>query len=84
MSLNTTAPDNQPFDFEKENNYLKLTLEALRNKMDNLQIQQEEEIQKTKAGFKDEINQLQNTINALRSKIEKSQIKNLMQLILCT
>ncbi|SVD22969.1 uncharacterized protein METZ01_LOCUS375823, partial [marine metagenome] len=49
-----------------------MTITALRNKMESLQIKQEEKIQLTKSMSADEISQLQNTVSNLRSEMEKS------------
>ena len=38
MILDPLEQSNQPFDFEIENKYLKLTITALRNQMEILQI----------------------------------------------
>ena len=69
MILDPSEQSNETFDFEIENKYLKLTITALRNQIEKLQINQEEKIQKTKYDSVDEISQLQNTVNALRSEI---------------
>ena len=74
MTNGSSGSSNQPFDFEKENKFLKMTITELRNKMEHLQIKQEEKIQLTKSISADEISQLQNTVNALRIEIEKSII----------
>ena len=74
MILDPSERSNQPFDFETESKYLKLTITALRNKMEKLQINQEENNQKALSDSADAIHQLQNTVTALRSKIEKFQI----------
>ena len=74
MTQDTSEQSSQPFNFETENIYLKLTITALRNQIEKLQINQEEKNQKTKSDSADEISQLQNTVNALRSEMEKSQI----------
>ena len=70
MTKDSSGSSCQPFDFEKENKFLKMTITELRNKMEQLQIKQEEKIQLTKSMSTDEISQLQNTVNALRSEIE--------------
>ena len=46
----------------------------LRNKMEEMEIKQEEKIQLTKSMSADEISQLQGTVNTLRSEMEKSLI----------
>ena len=46
MTQDTSDQFKQPFDFETENKYLKLTITALRNQIEKLQIDQEEKIQK--------------------------------------
>jgi len=75
MILDPSEQSNQAFDFETENQYLKLTITALRDKIETLQIKQDEKIQKTKSASADEISQLQNTVNSLRDKLEKIQIR---------
>ena len=72
--MNPTGSGSQPFNFETENKFLKITITALRDKMEDLKIQQEDNIQRAKAGSADEISQLQQTVNALRSEMEKTQI----------
>ena len=72
--MNPTGSGSQPFNFETENKFLKITITALRDKMEDLKIKQEENIQRAKAGSADEISQLQQTVNALRAEMEKTQI----------
>ena len=59
MNTSTSNSENKPFNFEAENKYLKITISALREQMEELQLNQADEIQKTKAGSQDEISQLQ-------------------------
>ena len=49
MTQDTSEQSNQPFDFETDNKYLKLTIIALRNQIEKFQINKEEKIQKTKS-----------------------------------
>ena len=74
MTLDPLENSNQVFDFEKENKYLKLTITALRNQMEKLQIIQDEKNQQIKSCSADEIFQLKNTVNNLRDRFEKIQI----------
>ena len=59
MSPNSSGQSNQPFDFQKENKYLKMTISALRDQMEKIEIVQAEKIQKTKSESANEILQLQ-------------------------
>ena len=52
MTQDTSEQSNQPFDFETENKYLKLTITALRNQIEKFQINQEEKIQKSELKLK--------------------------------
>ena len=74
MSKNSKGSSSQPFDFERENKFLKMTISELRNKMEELQIKQEEKIQLTKSISSDEISQLQDTVSTLRIEMEKTSI----------
>ena len=44
MALDPSEQSNQLFDFETENKYLKITISALRTKMEKLQINHEGKI----------------------------------------
>ena len=55
MTKSSSGETNQPFDFEKENKFLKMTITELRNKMETLQIKQGEQIQLEKSMSADEI-----------------------------
>ena len=47
-AIGSTDHSNQPFDFQKENKYLKMTISALRDQMEKIELVQAEKIQKTK------------------------------------
>ena len=59
MTKDSSGSSNHPFNFEKENKFLKMTITALRSKMETLQIKQEERIQLTKSMSANEVSQLQ-------------------------
>ena len=44
MTKDSSGSTSQPFDFEKENKFLKMTITELRNKMEQLQVKQTEKI----------------------------------------
>ena len=71
-----TSDSLQSFDFEKENEYLKLTINSLREKLEQTEFIQQNDIQRNNSIFKNEIIQLQNTIKFLREELEKAQISN--------
>ena len=66
----------QTFDFEKENEYLKLTINSIREKIEQTEFIQQNDIQKNHSIFKNDIIQLQNTIKYIREELEKAQISN--------
>ena len=86
MTQDQSETTNPSFKFEIENKNLKLTITALRNQMEKLQINQEEKIQHTKSASLDEISQLQNMVDNIYNdfvnlvssnrKIEKNIIVN--------
>ena len=74
---------NQPFNFENENKYLKITISSLREKLEKLKIQQQEEIQKTIVGSKNELVRQETPVGPLEVQVTifelKDNVENLEQ-----
>ena len=74
--MNTLSEPDELYLAQTENRHLKDTIAALRQELERLRIENDENLQKAASAANDETGQLKATVSALRDEMIKMEIEN--------